>query len=112
MIDPDHSANQYSGFLPPRFHNRPDADDVMVKTWAVGAPLADHSVPEIPAAVSLFFDLVAPAATRAGQMALPCCGLIAILMKNRAGVYPLAMSDRKMIWNLPWPSRWHGWLMQ
>ncbi len=66
MIDPDHSANQYSGFLPPCFHNRRDADDVMVKTWAVGAPLADHSVPEIPAAVSLFFDLVAPAATRAG----------------------------------------------
>lgn len=59
--------NQYAGFLPPRFNNRPDANDVAIKTWTVGAPLSDHSVPEIPAPLSLFFDLVAPSAQRAGS---------------------------------------------
>ncbi|WP_336079337.1 hypothetical protein [Thalassospira sp. CH_XMU1448-2] len=66
MSDARNSANQYSGFLPPRFAERPDADDVTVKTWTVGDALGDHSVPEIPAALSLFFDLVAPSAERAG----------------------------------------------
>lgn len=62
-FDPD---TQYSGFLPPRFRDRPDADDVMIRTWAVGDALADHSVPDLPAPLSLFFDLVAPSAERAG----------------------------------------------
>lgn len=64
MTDPIRPANEYSGFLPPRFDNRPDADDVIVKTWTVGDALTDHSVPEMPAPLSLFFDLVAPAAGR------------------------------------------------
>ena len=65
MTESTRPANEYSGFLPPRFQNRPDADDVVVKTWTVGDALEDHNVPEIPAALSLFFDLVAPAAGRA-----------------------------------------------
>ncbi len=67
MTNPTHRENQYAGFLPPRFKNRPDADDVAIKTWTVGAPLSDHSVPEMPVALSLFFDLVAPSALRAGS---------------------------------------------
>lgn len=67
MTNPTHRENQYAGFLPPRFKNRPDADDVAIKTWTVGTPLSDHSVPEMPAALSLFFDLVAPSAQRAGS---------------------------------------------
>lgn len=65
MTESTRPANEYSGFLPPRFQNRPDADDVVVKTWTVGDALEDHNVPDIPAALSLFFDLVAPAAGRA-----------------------------------------------
>ncbi|HAY48275.1 MAG: hypothetical protein CMO04_00280 [Thalassospira sp.] len=66
MTDALSSANQYAGFLPPRFHDRPDADDVTVKTWVVGDALPDHLVPDIPSALSLFFDLVAPSGERAG----------------------------------------------
>ncbi|MFV1849830.1 MAG: hypothetical protein ACFHHU_16990 [Porticoccaceae bacterium] len=67
MTNPTHRENQYAGFLPPRFKERPDADDVAIKTWTVGTPLSDHSVPEMPAALSLFFDLVGPSAQRAGS---------------------------------------------
>lgn len=66
MTDAPQTNNQYSGFLPPRYRNRPDGDDVMIKTWAVGDALSDHSVPEMPSSLSLFFDLVARAAGRAG----------------------------------------------
>jgi len=65
MTNPADNRSQYSGFLPPRFRDRPDGDDVMVKTWAVGDILTDHSVPEMPAPLSLFFDLVGPSAQRA-----------------------------------------------
>jgi len=65
MTNPADNRSQYSGFLPPRFRDRPDGDDVMVKTWAVGDVLTDHSVPEMPAPLSLFFDLVGPSAQRA-----------------------------------------------
>ncbi|MDG4718997.1 MULTISPECIES: hypothetical protein [Thalassospira] len=66
MTDAFDSDNQYSGFLPPRFRDRLDADDVTVKTWTVGDALPDHSVPDLPAPLSVFFDLVAPSAERAG----------------------------------------------
>ena len=66
MTNASKNDGQYAGFLPPFFHDRPDVDDVMIKTWAVGDGLVDHSVPEIPALLSLFFDLVAPAAQRSG----------------------------------------------
>ena len=66
MTNASENSGQYAGFLPPRFHKRPDADDVVIKTWTVGDALADHTVPEIPGPLSLFFDLVAPAGQRAG----------------------------------------------
>ncbi|WP_404424151.1 hypothetical protein [Thalassospira australica] len=61
------ASDQYAGFLPRFFHDRPDADDVMIRTWQVGDPLDDHGIPEIPAPIALFFDLVAPAAERGGS---------------------------------------------
>ena len=64
----DTSANdQYAGFLPPFFRDRPDAEDVMIRTWQVGDPLGDHDVPELPAPIAMFFDLVVLAAERAGS---------------------------------------------
>jgi hypothetical protein len=61
------TRDDYAGFLPPIFENRPDGEDVIIRTWAVGDPLPDHDVPDIPAALALFFDLVGPAAERAGS---------------------------------------------
>ena len=61
------ATDQYAGFLPPFFRDRPDAEDVMIRTWQVGDPLGDHDVPELPAPIAMFFDLVAAAAERAGS---------------------------------------------
>ncbi|MCC9621560.1 hypothetical protein LPB41_07610 [Thalassospira sp. MA62] len=68
MTESSNPAGQFAGFLPPRFNDRSMADDLVIKTWAVGAPLADHyTSPEMPDVLSLFFDLVVPAANRAGS---------------------------------------------
>ncbi|OSQ50426.1 hypothetical protein [Thalassospira alkalitolerans] len=69
------ASNQYAGFLPPFFHDHPDADDVIIRTWQVGDALANHDVPDIPASLALFFDLVAPAAERAGSNGFACLWL-------------------------------------
>lgn len=67
MTDASNTTSQYAGFLPPRLHLQSGGDALAVKTWAVGDALDHHDVPDIPAPLSVFFDLVAPSAQRAGS---------------------------------------------
>ncbi|OSQ35249.1 hypothetical protein [Thalassospira mesophila] len=59
-------ADDYAGFLPPVFANRPDGEDITLRTFIVGDPLPDHQMAGIPAPLQMFLDLVAPAMERAG----------------------------------------------
>ncbi|OKH86504.1 hypothetical protein [Thalassospira sp. TSL5-1] len=61
------SIDPYAGFLPPLFANRPDGEDVTLRTFMVGDALPNHDVANIPAALQMFLDLVAPAMERAGS---------------------------------------------
>ncbi|MFH1806090.1 MAG: hypothetical protein ABID63_14505 [Pseudomonadota bacterium] len=67
MTDIFAPTDDYAGFLPPFFADRPDGEDVTIRSFGVGDPLPDQGVPAIPDALMLFFDLVVPAAERAGS---------------------------------------------